>query len=355
MWSAEGPAAAQRGVRSEHAGDALDDRHLERLVIVERRLQARYRAGEHGLARAGRSDEQQAVPSHQGDLERPPGHRLTAHLCQIHWRVHPDERFTGSSGLPDWARDRHRDRSAGADCPASPGPGHHPRRVIQAGDCQDLDAAHEISLRGVCDRDTHAHDARPGERRHHGQDPGDGLDRPVQRELPEQRTGQAGGPDLARRHEDADRDGEIVRGPRFAPAGGRQVDRDPARRIREAAVPDGAADPLASLRQRRVRQPDDMAGRQSGSDVDLDADEGSRDPVNIGRHERCEHGGRLSAAACPWLYVDLPAPLPPLIRQPRSPGTGNRNSPRRLPPYLALGPGSRVDLADQREERPAER
>src|SRR5664279_6022339 len=38
----------------------------------------------------------------------------------------------------------------------------------------------------------------------------------------------------------------------------------PPRRIREAAVPDGPADPLTCLLERRVRQPDDGEPGQTG-------------------------------------------------------------------------------------------
>ena len=75
----------------------------------------------------------------------------------------------------------------------------------------------------------------------------------VERQLAEQRPWPSGGPDLPRRREDADGDREVVGSTALAPIGWREVDRDPREWIFVAGVPDGAADSLARLRERRIR------------------------------------------------------------------------------------------------------
>ena len=76
------PRTTQAAV-TQQAGDALDDRDLERLVVVERRQEARDRSRQQGLARAGRTDEQQVVAACERDLERPAGVLLAADIGQV--------------------------------------------------------------------------------------------------------------------------------------------------------------------------------------------------------------------------------------------------------------------------------
>ena len=81
--AARGTAARdQRPLRREQARDRVDARHLERLVGVERRQDARQPAGEHRLAGARRPGEQQVVAAGGRDLERAPRPLLPAHVAR---------------------------------------------------------------------------------------------------------------------------------------------------------------------------------------------------------------------------------------------------------------------------------
>ena len=72
------PAAAPR----EQARDRVDPRHLERLVAVERRQDARQPAREHRLAGSGRPGEQQIVPAGRRDLQRAARSLLAADVAR---------------------------------------------------------------------------------------------------------------------------------------------------------------------------------------------------------------------------------------------------------------------------------
>ena len=116
-------------------------------------------------------------------------------------------------------------------------------------------------------------------------------------------------PDLLGPEEDPHRDREVERGAGLALLGGREVDGDPPRRVDEARVPDRAADPLAGLLQRGVRQADDREARQAARDVDLDPDHAPVEADDRGGQQRCKHApdrtrGR-STAAHPPLHLRL--------------------------------------------------
>ena len=96
-------------------------------------------------------------------------------------------------------------------------------------------------------------------------------------------------------------DGQVERGTRLAQIGRREVDRDPAGRERETAVADRAADPLASLLERGIRQADDREPGQARRDVDLDPDDPAVDAVERRGVNGGEHAGTLPKAAHPGL------------------------------------------------------
>ena len=81
------------------------------------------------------------------------------------------------------------------------------------------------------------------------------------------------------RRQDADRgeqpkgNRQIVRRAALAHVRRCEVDGDPALGKLETRVLDGAADPIAALPYRRVRQADDREGRETAGHVDLDVDE----------------------------------------------------------------------------------
>jgi hypothetical protein len=64
-------------------GGGMDARHLERLVGIEGRRDGRQPAGEHRLSGAGRSREQQVMPTGGGDLQRASRAREPTHIGEI--------------------------------------------------------------------------------------------------------------------------------------------------------------------------------------------------------------------------------------------------------------------------------
>jgi hypothetical protein len=67
---AKGTTDEDRTAAREQARDRVYCRHLERLVIMERRKDRRQATGEHGLPGTGRPNEQARVPAGSRDLER---------------------------------------------------------------------------------------------------------------------------------------------------------------------------------------------------------------------------------------------------------------------------------------------
>ena len=61
--------ADEAGARAEHAGDRVDPRHLEGVVVVQRRQEPREAAGEHRLADTRRARKKQVVTAGSSDLE----------------------------------------------------------------------------------------------------------------------------------------------------------------------------------------------------------------------------------------------------------------------------------------------
>ena len=72
--------------------------------------------------------------------------------------------------------------------------------------------------------------------------------------------------------------------------GGREVDGDPPRRQREAGGDQRRAHPLARLRDRLVREADDIERRQSGRDLHLDVDGAGLDALERHCRDPLNHG-----------------------------------------------------------------
>ena len=89
----------------------------------------------------------------------------------------------------------------------------------------------------------------------------------------------------------------------LAPVGRRQVDRDARQRVLEAGVADGAADALAGLRERRVRQAHDLAAGQPRRDVHLDAHELAAQAADDGGVQDREHAAQSGVAALHALFA----------------------------------------------------
>ncbi len=69
--------------RQPQAGGRVDHRRLQCLLSVERREQTGEALSQHRLAAAGRTDQEEVVAASGGDLQRAPGHGLTADVAQV--------------------------------------------------------------------------------------------------------------------------------------------------------------------------------------------------------------------------------------------------------------------------------
>ena len=83
MWSPEWTLRQQSGGRFQKPGDGVDGRRGDRLVEHRGWQDARQASGEQRLAGAGRTDEQQVVPSCRCDLERPPRAALASDVGEV--------------------------------------------------------------------------------------------------------------------------------------------------------------------------------------------------------------------------------------------------------------------------------
>ena len=250
----------------------VDAGDLERLAGVGRRQDAREAAGQHRLARSGRAGQEQVVAPRRGDLERPPGPRLPAHLREV-----------GAGALvPDGCGS-----GTGA---GSARPAQDLDRVAEVARSDDLDAAAETGLSSALARDDERLDPSPPRRLGHRQGAPHGPQTPVEAEL----GGRCDALDplggrLARHREHGQRDREIEPGPLLALLGRRQVDREP--RAREAVLRRGdpASDPLARLLDGAIGEPDDDEARHPVDQVRLDLDAPRRDPHEPERERPSNH------------------------------------------------------------------
>ena len=140
-------------------------------------------------------------------------------------------------------------------------------------DPADLDAADQPGLVNGRGRDDDPPQATTRERRDHRQHTGNRADLAAQRQLTDEGEPPATWLDLFRTQQDPDRHRQVERGTGLAQVRRREVDRDPARRMDEARVPERTADALARFLERGIGQPDDREAGQAGCDIDLDADQ----------------------------------------------------------------------------------
>ena len=282
MGCAHRPARHERPA-VQKAGDAVDHRHLDRFIQRERRQDRRQAAGEHGLARAWRPNEQHVVAPGRGHLESPPRMRLPADVGE----VAGGERGGGEERLA--VDGRRGTRRLTADV----GDG--------LGDGLDADhgrAAGERRLGGVRRGDDEPLQRCPPRRRRDRQGAADGVDTAVEPELAENAPAvERRERSLAVGREDAEGDRQVERGALLADAGGGQVHRDALRRILEARVAKRGADSVARLAHGAVREPHRGGVRQAGGYVDLHRDEDRVDPPERPRADAGEHAFRLPRAA----------------------------------------------------------
>ncbi len=263
---------------SMKAGGRKHPRHLERLLGAERRQNARDAASKHRLPAAGRPRHQQRVAAGGGDLQRPTRRRLAADVGQ----VLPGRRPTRPD--PHGAHRRGRRPS-----------GEQVHGVPQTLGGEDDDAGDH---RGLGCRGGGHEQTLPARRSGvfgQGESPGDGAQPAVEGEL----TGGANsyeqpGGNLPRRSEEAERDRQIVLRTGLPEAPRREVDHDALGRDREGLVGNAGSHTLTSFLDRCVRQSHDGERRQTGSQVDLDADRRGLEAQGCGTEYNADHEANLA-------------------------------------------------------------
>ncbi|MBF6604199.1 MAG: hypothetical protein IVW53_01265 [Chloroflexi bacterium] len=277
------------------------------------------------------------------DLERSPRLHLAADLCQVGDRgliVLPGRRpvVDRTAGELDAGRHRRRPRP-------SAGRSQHLEGLAERGGADRLHAVDETRLGEAIQRHHDASHAASRERHDHRQDARHRPDVATQRQFADERPA-ARRPELLRTDEDRGRDRQVERGPSLAQIRRGQIDGDPTRWVDEPAVPDGSADAFSRLLERGVRETDDRGPGQPGSDVHLDADDASLEPMEGGRMDRRKHGPKARTAGSPATYQ---APSRRLVRWRLV-----RSAARRHDESAAFG-RLLVDRPSEVEERPAER
>ncbi len=237
--------------------DAVDAGHGDRLVGCQRGEDRRHATGEHRLAGAGRSGQQDVVASGGGDRQRPTRLAVAAHVGEIRARAAGRRRVArdrrGRFGRPLAAQDR--------------------RDLAQTGDAGDREAVDERRLAGARARHDEAREARAARALRDGQHAAAVAQLAAERQLAEHRPAlEVAGGQLLGGDEHAARRRQVESRPDLAQMGGREVDRDPPLGELEPRVEQGALHPLARLSHGGVAAADDRERRQAAAQVDLDGD-----------------------------------------------------------------------------------
>ena len=258
------------GNRKPRGGTDAGD--VDRQRVVEGRQQPGEPAGEHGLARTRRPDEQHVMPTSRGHFDGEARHRVAPHVGEIGVRLGVGHR---------WWRRRVGPRlepADGVDHGAECGCGAH----FVAADGQRL-------VRGGRGHD-HGGGGQGGDHRH---DTGHPPQRPVEAELAEERGARDGRLwDLALRGEHADGDRQIEPGAHLADAGRRQVDRDALLRPRQPGGQQCGAHAVARLAARPIGLADDGEPGETVGHMDLDGDRAPIDTEHSCGRDRRKHDTR---------------------------------------------------------------
>jgi hypothetical protein len=248
----------ERRLGWENAGDAIDFRHVERLLRRHRRQDRGQGARQQRFARTGRPDHEHVVATARGDFKRALHVLLSAHLAEV--RAVPDRRCCRAVAIARVFRDglgaaemRHELRE-------------RPHR-------DDAHALNQTCLARIRLRHVHRGDAPFFRQGDHGQHAVRVADGAIERQLSEEDSAIGVDDRLLGRNDHADCDRQVIRRAFFPQIRRRQVDSDALVGEEEAGIPDRRASALLRLLHSRVRQANDVECRQALRDVDLDFDE----------------------------------------------------------------------------------
>ena len=257
--TAEGPAGQQRVLRVRQPRHGPDSGDGQRLLPAHIRQDGGQPLGQHGLARAGRADQQQVVAACRGDLQGPFGVFLPHHVPQVR-----------AGGLVRLRRPRR----GGGETRLPPQVARQSLHVRHTVDCEPF---RQRGLGGIFRRDIQLlHAGVPG-RQGHGQHAGDAPQRPGEGQLPDERRLFRGRRQLPARGQQPHKYGQIVDRARLFLPGGGQVHGDPADGELGPAVLHRRPYPLPGLPHGGVRQAHDVKGGQAAGEKTLGADLISRD------------------------------------------------------------------------------
>ena len=284
VGAAEGPHIHQRVGGVGHTGHGVDLRGLKGFGAGHIGQNGGDAPCQHGLARAGRTDEQHVVAAGGGDLQPALHVFLSHHIGKVR---------QGTGG--------------GLRLPA--GSGRHGRFALQVGDelghilhAADGEAVGQRGLGGVLRRDVQRLDAQPGGAQRHGQHAGDGAQRPGKAQLTQKGGVLRQGLQLLRRGQNAQQDGQVVQRALLADTGGGQIHGDPADGEFGAAVFHGGADTLPRFLDGGIRQTHHIKGGQSAGEKTLHRHLVAADAGESQRTHGDHHG-----PSSPFQYVVRPS------------------------------------------------
>lgn len=235
----------------------MDRRNLKCFFLAQRRQQAREAGGEHRLARARRTDHQQAVPASRGNLECPFGMHLAFDFGHVGVRR---QRLLRASGV-------RREQAFAA---------HVGTYLEKRPRGQNASFARQCSFCRILRRD---HKSAAADSQRHRKCPAHRTKLTGQRQLAgEFVVLQCLGRELAARGKDSECNRQVEPARILGQVGRRKIDGDAARGKLEMGVVQRCADTILGFANFGVRQPDDGERGQSRAEMNLDGDFRCADP-----------------------------------------------------------------------------
>ena len=251
VGTAEGPGVHQRISGVGHARHGINFGGLQRLFTGHIRQNGGQAAGQHGLARAGRADQQYIVAAGGGDLQRALHVLLSHHVGKVRHRA------AGRGRLPAGRRNHGR-------LPFQVG-----RQLLYVLHTVDGQAVGQRGLGGIGGGNVQLPHSLPGGKHGHGQHAGNGPQGAGQAQLAQKGGVLRQGPHLSRGGHDPQQDGQVIDGALLPQPGRRQIYGDAADGKLRPAVFHGGTDPFPGLLHRRVRQTHHVKGRQTAGEHTL--------------------------------------------------------------------------------------